>query len=87
MPGFESTEQNLYGTRTKPVNQLEPKLGLEPGPIYELEPKLGSNPLFCGPKLPGNRRIRYPFGILPRMQLVSLGNGEALNLHQCWGSC
>lgn len=43
MLGFRSTGRNLYGSRTEPVCQLEPKLGSRPPKlVYGSKPKIGS---------------------------------------------
>ena len=46
MLGPGSIGQNLYGPRTGPVYQSEPKLGFGPGPVHESKPKIGFRPSF-----------------------------------------
>ena len=43
MLGTGPTGRNLYETGTRPIYQLEPKLGFRPRPVYELEPKTGKS--------------------------------------------
>ena len=42
-----STGRNLYGSKTGPFYQLEPKWGFGPELVYESEPKIGSRPGSC----------------------------------------
>ena len=59
MSALKSTGRNLFGPRTGPVYQLEPKLGSESEPVYESEPQIGSKPDFFGSELLGNWRIEF----------------------------
>ena len=62
MPSLESISLNMYKPRTRPIYQLEPKLGF--GPIYESEPKISSRPDFLQVGTLGNRIIGYLFSTL-----------------------